>query len=425
MKEITFKGKKIYYGWVIVIIAGFGAFFSGPGQTYSVSIFINSYVDGFGWSRSLVSGYYSFATLFAGFLLPFIGRAVDRFGHRKMITIIPTLLALTCIWMSFVVHPLMLFVGFFFLRLMGQGSMSLLPSTLVAQWFSRHRGKALSIMAVGGVIGSAFFPPVNNYLIDHFGAVTGWRVLALSLFVVMVPLGWFFVRDKPEDIGEKSDGVSNIHDIDKHNEENPKKILFHDDPWTLKEAMKTKAYWFLLFCMSVPSMINTGVTFHMVSIMNSKGYDSAFAALLLSIVAMVQFPFTFLAGFIVDRFKVHLIKTIGYSAYFGVLILLMLGQSQFSLILYAILLGIFMAFESVSTNVLWPNYFGRRHQGSIRGTAMTATVIGSALGPLPFGFAFDTLGGYSEIMLIMLIFPVIAALGAFLSPPPLYEKRVS
>src|SRR6056297_3581503 len=114
MKNLTFKGKKIYYGWVIVIIAGFGAFFSGPGQTYSVSIFINSYVDGFGWSRSLVSGYYSFATLF---------------------------------------------VGFFFLRLMGQGSISLLPSTLVARWFSRQRVKALSVRALGGVIGSALCPP--------------------------------------------------------------------------------------------------------------------------------------------------------------------------------------------------------------------------------------------------------------------------
>jgi MFS family permease len=261
-------------------------------------------------------------------------------------------------------------------------------------------------------------------LINQFGAVTGWRVLAVALFVVMVPLGWIFVKDKPEDIGEKPDGLSNVNDIDKHKEENPKKILFHDDPWTLKEAMKTKAYWFLLFCMSVPSMINTGVTFHMVSIMNTKGYDSAFAALLLSIAAMVQFPFTFLAGFIVDRFKVHLIKTIGYSAYFGILVLLLIGQNQFSLIIYAVLLGIFMAFESVSTNVLWPNYFGRKHQGSIRGTAMTASVIGSALGPLPFGFAYDTLGGYSDILLIMLIFPVIAAFGAFLSPPPLYQETV-
>src|SRR6056297_748474 len=249
MKNLTFKGKKIYYGWVIVIIAGFGAFFSGPGQTYSVSIFINSYVDGFGWSRSLVSGYYSFATLFAGFLLPFIGRAVDKFGHRKLFAIIPSLLGVTCLWMSFVVHPLMLFAGFFFLRLLGQGSMSLLPSTLVAQWFSRHRGKALSIMAIGGVVSSAFFPPVNNFLINSFGAPSGWRILSIALFVIMVPLGWFFVRNTPEEIGEKPDGIAADIKKDKQSEERFKKIQFRDDPWTLKEAMKTRAYWLMLFCM--------------------------------------------------------------------------------------------------------------------------------------------------------------------------------
>jgi len=37
-----FKGKKLFYGWIIVAVAGLGAFFSGPGQTFSVSIFINS-----------------------------------------------------------------------------------------------------------------------------------------------------------------------------------------------------------------------------------------------------------------------------------------------------------------------------------------------------------------------------------------------
>src|SRR6056297_799800 len=229
-----FKGKKLFYGWIIVAVAGLGAFFSGPGQTYSVSIFINSYVDGFGWSRSLVSGYYSFATLFAGFLLPFIGRAVDKFGHRKMITIIPTLLGFTCIWMSFVVHPLMLFVGFFFLRLLGQGSMSLLPSTLVAQWFSRHRGKALSIMGIGLVVASAFFPPANNWLIQNFGAQTGWRVWTIALFLVMLPVGWFFVRNKPEDIGETPDGKKTTKDNKKKEEGRQKRKFFQDNPWTLK-----------------------------------------------------------------------------------------------------------------------------------------------------------------------------------------------
>ena len=29
----------MFYGWIIVILGGLGIFFSGPGQTYSVSVF--------------------------------------------------------------------------------------------------------------------------------------------------------------------------------------------------------------------------------------------------------------------------------------------------------------------------------------------------------------------------------------------------
>lgn len=124
---------KLYYGWFIALFAAIGLFFSGPGQTFSVSIFINAYIEEFGWSRSLVSTYYSLATLAAGFTLPFIGRIVDRKGYRFSLVLIASLLAGAALYMSFVTTSLMLVFGFYMLRLFGQGSMTLLPNALVPQ----------------------------------------------------------------------------------------------------------------------------------------------------------------------------------------------------------------------------------------------------------------------------------------------------
>lgn len=76
--------QKFYYGWVIVFIGGLGVFFSGPGQTYSNSIFIDQYINDFGWSRTEVSSIYSGATLAAGLLMMLVGRFIDRFGQRTM-----------------------------------------------------------------------------------------------------------------------------------------------------------------------------------------------------------------------------------------------------------------------------------------------------------------------------------------------------
>lgn len=413
-----------FYGWTIVGIAAVCMFFSGVGQTFALSIFINSYVKDFGWSRSLVSGYYSVATMGAGLLLPLVGRTIDKGGHRKLITVVSTLLGMACLWMSFVTMPVMLFVGFLFLRLFGQGSMMLIPSTLVPQWFARNRGKALSFMAVGGVAGAGVLPPLNNWLVTSFGLSITWRIWAALLMGVMAPLGWYLVRNQPEEIGEVPDGrgsASLVRDDPKY----MNRIPTSEVSWTLKEAMATRAFWFMLFCMVVSAMVNTGITFHIVSIMATKGHSSAFAAMILSIAALVQFPLTFLAGYVVDRVKVHYVKSISFVFLLAAMAMLLTSESRYALILFALVHGVFAVVDTVSTGVLWPNYFGRQHLGSIRSIAITAMVIGSALGPLPFGYAYDRFQGYTEILLFMMVFPVLAIVAAFLSPVPDYRQETA
>lgn len=409
--------KRPFYGWAIVAVAALTLFFSGPGQTYSVSIFIDHYVESFGWGRTEVSSYYSMATLVAGFTLPLIGRGIDKKGQRRMLVIIAFALAMAALWMSFVRTPLMLILGFFMLRLLGQGSMTLLPNTLVPAWFQRNRGKALSLMALGGVVGSAAIPPINNLLLVNFGAALAWRTWTALLLLIMIPAGWIVIRNRPEEKGLMPDGDRD-DDLGQNQFRPAKRVEVSSYPWRLDEAMKTRSFWLMLLTMAIPSMINTGITFHMVSIIGEKGFSSAFAASILSIMALSQFPMTFVAGFVVDYVKVHLVKGLNYILYLVVVLAIFLGDRPALLILYAILHGIFLAFDSVSTGVLWPNYFGSRNLGSIRSITMTSMVIGSALGPLPFGLAYDIFGGYNEILIIMMAFPLLGALASFASPAP-------
>ncbi|MBS4538995.1 MFS transporter [Clostridium sp. D2Q-11] len=413
MVTTKFSNKFFYYGYIIIFIAAMGLMFSGPGQTYSISLFIDSYIKNFSWGRSLVASLYSGATLLASFILPSIGRKIDELGHRKMMTIIPICLSITCFFMSFVFSPIMLFIGFVFLRLFGQGSMTLLSSTLVPQWFEEKRGLALSLMSIGGVIGSALFPLLNNTLILNTSVEFTWRVLSLSLVLIMAPMGYSLVRNRPEDLGllpdNKDVNDSKNHDMDKE-------IL--KNSWTAKEAMKTRAFWFMMFCMTIPSFINTAIVFHIVSIFKDQGFSSTFAASVLSIIALTQFPLTFVAGFVVDKIKVHYIKAINYLILFISMLFLYLGINQHMLIFYGVFNGLFIAFDSVSTNALWPNYFGRKHLGSIRSMSMTAMVIGSSAGPIIYGLGYDIFKGYGEIILITLIFPILGSIASFLSPAP-------
>jgi MFS family permease len=415
----TNSNSPIFYGWIIVFICALGNFYSGPGQTFSISIFIDSFIDYLGMSRALISTYYSLATLLAGILVIVISRQIDNFGHRKAITLISLIFGAVCVFMSFITHPLMLFIGFFLLRLFGQSSMTIGPSTLIPHWFEIKRGQALSLMSIGQTIAAFLLPIINVWLISSFGWRNAWRFWAANIWFVMVPLAWYFIRNRPKDIGLAMDGkisepIYEYKSLDEKCDYDIEEIPSR----TLGQAIKILSFWLLLLCVFAPSMINTGITFHIVSIFSSTGLSTKVAAAVLSIQAITNLFSTLLAGYIMDRIKLRTVIIAVYAFYFFVLIWLVNVNSLQTAILYGFFSGIMMGFYHLLINIVWPVYFGLRHLASIRGTVQTSMVIGSAFGPLPFGFAYHLFGGYKEIIIVMILFSGLTAIATFFIFPP-------
>ncbi|WP_442858777.1 MFS transporter [Bacillus sp. KH172YL63] len=404
---------KTYYGWSIVAVSALCVFFSGPGQTYSVSVFIDAYIKEFGWGRSEISSIYSAATLLAGLCMFMIGRLIDRYGQRTMLVTVSFLLSFACFFNSIVTNLVMLFIGFFLLRLLGQGSMTLIPNTLVPQWFITKRGKALSFMAIGGFASSALFPLVNTYLVSAHGWRNSWLVWGGLLLILVLPIVYFFVRNKPEDVGVLPDGH-----IDTASEERSGHSDLIEDNWSLKEAMRTRAFWLILFCVSIPALINTGITFHLISIFKWNDLSVGTAAFVLSLMALIGFPITLIAGRVLDRVKVNVVLTGIFVGEVIFTLFLIITDTPLKAVIFGVLWGISGGFERIALNYVWPSYFGRASLGSIKGTATTVMVLGSAFGPLPFGFAFDTFHGYKEILLLSLVFPVLGIICSIAAKKP-------
>lgn len=405
----------IFYGWYIVAIGALSLFFSGPGQTYSNAVFIDQYILDFGWERSLVSGIYSAATLAAGLLLFFVGSSIDKFGQRNVSLIVGILLAAACIWNSYVISPWMLFVGFFLIRLLGQGSMTLIPNTLIPQWFIKQRGRAFSFMMLGGFASSTLYPPLNAWLITEFGWEVTWRILGFAILFVFVPLVYFFLKNKPEDIGLMPDNAGNTRKIDASD------VKKEDVSWTLREACRTRQFWLLLLCVGIPAMINTGLTFHLVSIVSTSDLGIGTAAFILSMMALVGFPVTMLAGFLLEKVKVNYMFAMVFIFQFIFIIILYFTNSFALAVVFGLVWGFAGGLERICISMVFPDYFGRAHIGSIKSIATTVMVAGSAFGPLPFGIAFDYFGGYQEILLMSLLFPAFGVAACLLSPKPVKQ----
>lgn len=409
---------KFYYGWIILAISSLGFFFSSPGQTYFISAFIDSYIKEFNWNRSTISSLYSLATLAAGILLFLIGRLGDRFGQKKIIIVVAGLLGVSCMWNSFILTQWMLFIGFFLGRLCGQGSMILLPSTIVPRWFLKKRALAFSLLSMGTVIGSAVIPPFNTWLIDIWGWNYVWKFWAVLLWFFFIPITYTFLFNRPENLGlypdnSRAGGLENI---------SSSLINEHVESWTLKEALHTHSFWGMLFCQIIIPMISTGIVFHFVSILGTKGLSAASASFVLSLLAIVSFPTTFIAGFLLDKIKLQYATAFICVLEFIGLIVLLFSTSIYTAVIFAVFHGTASGIQSVCGGIVWPNYYGMNHLGSIRGLVMTVTVVASALGPIPFGIIFDLTGTYTLAIVLMMFLPVIGFLFALLSSKPQKKK---
>ena len=83
----------IYYGWVILPMASIAMLMSGPGQTFSFSVFVQPMRDELGLSQTAFASLYTAGSLTASGALILVGRLLDRLGARVMLTAVGVLWA--------------------------------------------------------------------------------------------------------------------------------------------------------------------------------------------------------------------------------------------------------------------------------------------------------------------------------------------
>ncbi|WP_175438386.1 MFS transporter [Fusibacter sp. 3D3] len=398
--------KYFYYGWIVLLMSALSTFFSSPGQTYSISAYINSYVLDFDYSRTMLSTLYTFATLLSGALIIFMGKAVDRFGQRRMLVISGLMLSIACLFNSFIVNTVMIFVGFFLLRFFGQGSLTLVPGALIPQWFDKNRALSLSLMAYGNMIGNMIAPTINTFMITHYSWQVAWRGWSVLLLFIFVPLVSFFIINKPEDIGLLQDNQKAKDQKEIHAE--LKKMA--QESFHLNEAIKTKSFWFIGAISMLTPLISTGMMFHFFSIMKTKNVDPTMTAIVIGLVAIPGFFMPIVASAVIDRYRSRHILTIT-SILIGLDLIYMLFVHNFMMAcIFILIYGLISNVQNLTINVIWVKYFGRLHLGSIRGAATVFTVVGSAFGTIPFGLSFDLTGGYVPAFIAMACLSIMGAM---------------
>ena len=402
-----------FYGWVVLGVTSVALFISGPGQTYSVSIFVDSLIEDLGLSRTLVSGLYTAGSLTGAMLLVFVGRLIDRFGARVVLVGVAVLFGFATMLMSRVDNPAELYLGFAAIRALGQGSMMLAGTTLVALWFVRMRGRAMALATMGAVASQAGFPPLVHFLIERLEWRDAWIALGVLIWASIPVL--LLARRSPESLGLRPDGGPPATS----GEASPLLPgLVPGEDFTLREAMRTRSFWLLLFASIPHPLIMTALVFHMVSLVTSKGLDDGLAAPVLSAMALVSLGGTFLAGYLSEKIPNRYIIGASQALLAAAMLWALVIDAPWQALAMGATMGVSAGLSMTTNNVIWPNYYGRRNLGVIRGVTTTCMVGFAALGPFPFGLLFDLTDSYTSAILGFLVLPVACGVAALRAFPP-------
>jgi MFS family permease len=409
-------------------IAGATQFMSGPGQSYSVAAFKEPMRADLGISETNYSLAYGTATLVSGLCLPLVGRIVDRFGARRMLPVLALLLGLACMGMSRAQSLSSLYLGFSLIRSLGQGALTLVAMWIVGEWFCRRRGFAMALAGIGGSLSVMCFPLLNPLLIRHLGWQNAWTSLGVGVWCVLILPAIFVLRDRPEDLGLMPDGDTPRADPPPHDtdpspehpiagETIPQPQPTHDS-WSVAQVLRDATFWKLLSVVATSGMIITGLTFHQVALLGSRGISPAWALGMISLQALVATTASLPAGWLTDRIESRYLLATAMLLLASASALVWLLPAAWCAAVYAALLGLHGSILRSTGNAVWINYYGRKHQGSVRGVALSAMILAAAAGPLPLAWSIDRFQAYDLALLAFIAIPLAAAVFVWTAHPP-------
>ncbi|MCE7981024.1 MAG: MFS transporter [Caldilinea sp. CFX5] len=396
-----------FYGWVILAVGTWGSVMMGPSQTFTFGLFIDSFERELQLSRATLSLLYGMATLGAAFLLPLVGKAIDRYGARRMMLAVTLGFGLSCLAMGSAQGLVTLLLALLALRFLGFGAMHLTSTTLITQWFIRKRGFVMGLAGQSLAISLFIYPPLGEFLIDQFAWRGAWMAFGLLVWIIMLPLGWLFYRDKPELYGLHPDGdaptahgfVQTPQRGEQDNEVN----------WTLPEARQTRAFWIFAAALSATAMITAGLVFHQTSLFVEGGLRRDAAVSIFQVVAFASIAGNLIMGRLLDRFSARFLLAALMLLLAFTLLLVQVMHVTWHGVLYGICMGLCSGSFRVIDAVLWAKYFGRQHLGSIRGVTTLGATGGTALGAFPLGLSKDFLGSYVPALDLFIVITLLMA----------------
>ena len=384
-----------------VIIFGFiFTFFSSFGQSFFLGLFNSSIRETLSITHGQFGSIYASATLLSSFLLIWVGKKIDDINIFRFALYVTLLLAFSCFFFSKISSIVFLFIAVFLMRFSGQGLMSHTATTTISRYFTKSRGKALSIGWFGLSTAEFILPVLIVYLLTLTAWQNIWIFISILILIFLPFTSFALIKNLKFDSRE--------HISDKNIEEQEIKH------WKRIEVLKD--YRFYIICLNMLAMpwVATGVFVYQSYITESKEWgefiiaQSFMAYSVLSVITLLG------SGFLIDKFtsrKLLIFMNIPLLISMAVLVYIDISISAF---IFLGLIGISNGLANVLGSATWAEIYGVKHIGSIKALTTALMVFSTAFGTALFGILIDNGFSIEQIAVISFIYILVSLITLFL-----------
>ena len=384
----SLKFKVILFGFIFT-------FFSSFGQSYFLGLFNSSIRDALSITHGQFGSIYASATLCSSLLLIWVGKKIDDVNIFKFALFVIILLSFACFFFSKVSSVFLLFIAIFLMRFSGQGMMSHTASTTISRYFTRTRGRALSISWFGLSSAEFIMPVLMVYLLTIIDWQNLWLIFSITVLIILPIASFLLIKNLNLDSRETSD-------------ENIKEVEIKQ--WSRREVIKDYRFYIISLNMLAMPWIFTGFAVFQSFIQTSKGWGPYVIAQSFMSYSILSVLTLFLSGFLIDKFTSRkLLIYMNIPLLFSVVVLYFF-DTPITAFLFLGLVGISNGFANILGSSTWAELYGVKYLGSIKALTTALMVFATAFGTALFGLLIDlgfTVDGIALISGFYIFFSLI------------------
>ena len=387
---------KRYYGWHMVVI---GSVINSIGSINGAisSVFFLPLTQELGIGRGALATALSLARLESGIIGPLGGWMLDKKGPRLTITVGCLLGGFGLIVLPFADSLFGFLLVYMALISVGFNIGFILSMHQVANiWFAKYRTRVLSIFSFSIRFGRALFVPILAFVVAKYGWRTGAVLAGITVIAVVLPLS-FFIKRSPEAIGQHPDGAKEPPKVGVGRGHGAHEGSIGRD-FTFKEALKTTAYWVVVFSTITRLTLGGAVQGQLIPMVVDEGMSSTVGAGLLSVWALAASGLLLVVGYLADKWSKKPLLIIGHvSITIGLLILVFAGGNLVMLTTFVLLAALAESMAPANHSIIG-DLFGRAAFGRLNGMLSTFGTVGIAASPF-LGFTYDHYGNYDVALI--------------------------